>query len=48
MAADLAGRQVSVIVANTPANLIAKAATNSVPIVFTTSSDPVQIGLSRA
>jgi putative tryptophan/tyrosine transport system substrate-binding protein len=45
MAADLAGRQVSVIVANTPANRIAKAATNSIPIVFTTSSDPVQIGL---
>jgi putative tryptophan/tyrosine transport system substrate-binding protein len=45
MAAELVRRQVAVIVANTPGNLAAKVATTTIPIVFSTASDPVQIGL---
>src|SRR5215470_17434484 len=45
IALELVGRQVAVIVANTPGVLALKAAITTTPIVFTTSTDPVQIGL---
>jgi ABC-type uncharacterized transport system substrate-binding protein len=45
IALELVGRQVAVIVANTPGVLALKAAIRTTPIVFTTSADPVQIGL---
>jgi putative ABC transport system substrate-binding protein len=45
LADDLVSRQVAVIVANPPSALPAKAATTTIPIVFTTSLDPIEAGI---
>jgi putative ABC transport system substrate-binding protein len=47
-AADLVRQSVHVIVANTPAVPVAKAATGKIPIVFITGDDPVESGLVKS
>jgi putative tryptophan/tyrosine transport system substrate-binding protein len=45
MVADLVRRQVTVLVAGGGTQSVAKAATSTIPIIFTTATDPVESGL---
>jgi len=48
LANDLVGRGVAVIVAGGGSWVAAKAATSSIPIVFTSGSDPVRVGMIKS
>jgi putative ABC transport system substrate-binding protein len=45
LVAELVHRPVAVIVGNTPTAIAAKRATSTIPIVFATAADPVELGL---
>jgi putative tryptophan/tyrosine transport system substrate-binding protein len=48
MAADLVRRQVAVIFTNSPGLAVTKATTATIPIVFATAGDPVELGFIAA